>query len=70
MSSFSAATATFIEAQVSSLVVLLWEGLHGDAEVRAAGTYNSSSVLFLLETLVFAFLVIYFVKGKLASSLY
>ena len=36
--------AAFIEAQVSSLDVLLWEGLHGDAEVRAADTYNSSIV--------------------------
>ena len=45
MLSFSAAAAaTFIEAQVSSLAVLLWEGLHGDAEVRAADTYNSSIV--------------------------
>ena len=45
MLSFSAAAAaTFIEAQVSSLAVLLWEGLHGDAEVRAADIYNSSIV--------------------------
>ena len=44
MLSFSAAAAVFIEAQVSSLAVLLWEGLHGDAEVRAPDTYNSSIV--------------------------
>ena len=41
MLSFSAAAAAaFIEAQVSSLAVLLWEGLHGDAEVRAAGVHT------------------------------
>ena len=71
MLSFSAAAAAFIEAQVSPLAVLLWEGLHGDAEVRAAGVHTIAVMYYsLLEASVFAFLVVYFVKRKLSSSLY
>ena len=64
MLSFSVAAATFIEAQVSSLAVLLWEGLHGDAEVRAAGTCNSSSVLFFVRSLCLCISCRLFCQGE------